>query len=494
MAKRQRQRRRERRWEHAKRQGWRTRHSVVTGAGIAAGAVLGLSSSAQAASTHYYVGNTDGSSTAASDCYDPTNTDCTLADAIDAANANSGYSDVIYFSSTISGQPIVLTSDLPTIDDPVYIVGTSPSQTVISGDGSYRIFNINMTNSGDPVGLYSLTLTHGYADYGGAIDNDNALLGVFDTVLSGNTATARGGAVYEPGNYSNGANDFFGYDTFEDNHADIGGAIAADVSWGIVRTATFNENSADAGDGGAIYSNGGYGYIIDSTLSGNHATGTGGGVATDRLNFYGTILANDTGSPDPDLSVSCSATCYVAHDLVESPGTSGIAGVPTIITGADPQLGPLQNNGGITPTLKPAASSPVVDQSYSYSYTDQRLGDRIVDNPNVPNVSGGNGADIGSVELTLDEGPQAIPPAPAPALAPHKKKKCKKKKKHRSAEAAKKKKCKKKKKRSAVATASRSSGTAGFALRTPSGLRLRATRGVGHWPDGAAHRAFRLRP
>src|SRR5262249_58236257 len=136
-----------------------------------------------------------GSSTTASDCADPTNTDCTLADAIDAANANSGFADVIYFSSTISGQPIVLTGDLPTIDDPVYIVGTSPSQTVISGDDSHRIFNLDMTTSGGVVGLYSLTLTHGHATSGGAINNNDALLYVLDTVLSGNTATAPGAAL-----------------------------------------------------------------------------------------------------------------------------------------------------------------------------------------------------------------------------------------------------------------------------------------------------------
>jgi hypothetical protein len=158
--------------------------------------------------------------------------------------------------------------------------------------------------------------------------------------------------------------------------------------------------------------------------------------------LYGTILANNTAGSNPDLAATGGLASF---DLVEDPGNTGIGVVPSIITGQDPQLGALGANGGDTPTLKPAASSPVVDQSYSYSYYDQRIGARIVDNPNKANVSGGNAADIGAVELSLAEGPQAVP-APAPP-APHRKKcKKKKKKKHkRSAQAAKK--CKKKKKR-----------------------------------------------
>ena len=108
------------------------------------------------------------------------------------------------------------------------------------------------------------------------------------------------------------------------------------------------------------------------------------------------------------------------------------------ITGQDPQLGGLTSNGGPTPTLKPAAGSPVVDQGSSSVPGDQRAFPRRVDNPVVANAPGGNAADIGSVELTLGEGPQPAAVQPPPPPAPTKKKKCKKKKKkHHSAAAAK---------------------------------------------------------
>jgi hypothetical protein len=90
--------------------------------------------------------------------------------------------------------------------------------------------------------------------------------------------------------------------------------------------------------------------------------------------------------------------------------------------------------------MKPAATSPVVDQGHSRFGHDQRLGDRSVDNPIVANAPGGNGADMGALELSLAEGPQAGATAPPPT----KKKKCKKHKKHAASA---KKKCKKKKKK-----------------------------------------------
>src|SRR5439155_7403324 len=96
------------------------------------------------------------------------------------------------------------------------------------------------------------------------------------------------------------------------------------------------------------------------------------------------------------------------------------------IIGQDPKLGPLQNNGGPTRTMKPAATSPVVDKGTSGFGNDQRQGTRAVDNPNVANstAAGANAADMGAVELTLAEGPQAAtaPPAAVPTPTPHKKK------------------------------------------------------------------------
>jgi hypothetical protein len=478
MARRQRRRRQDRRREHAKRDGWKTRHSVITGVGVAATATFGLAAAARADTVTYYVGtNTDDpGGPYASDCATFGNTDCTLRDAVYAANGNSGYADYVVFTSNVSGTVVLGGSDIQ-ITDPVYIYGRGADVDTISGDDTSRIFDVDLDTAGGTVRVYDLTLTHGYAANGGAIHNYDSILRLARDSFISNNADGHGGAVYEAGTYQSGSYDGTFYSTFDDNHAAQGGAVYSDANWGTLRGSTFTGNSAEDGVGGAIDGQGGY--LIDATVSGNYATGAGGGVAFfDQIGLYGTIVANNTtAGSDPDLYLGPSAGGSASYDLVEDPGDTGIETLPTIITGQDPQLGALQNNGGPTETLKPAAGSPVVDQSASYSYYDQRLGDRIVDNPNKPNAATGPyaGADIGSVELTLEEGPQAVPTPPAPTPAPHKKKKCKKKHK-RSASAAKKK-CKKKKRRSADA------------------LRFHRPRAsTSQWPDRADHNAFLLRP
>jgi hypothetical protein len=445
---------------------------VITGAGLAAGTALGVAGPAFGASQNYYVGSTADTNTAPPvDCTSATNTDCTLRQAITLANANSGQYDYIYFRSGLTGT-ITLTAlaggQIP-ITDSTYLYGPGPDQLTVHAAPNSRIFNVNPANAGDPVEIDGLTLTGGnVTGEGGAVFNDDAQLRMAFATISGNTASTRGGGVYEVGNSNNGAADRFRYLTFTDNHATYGGGIGADVSWGTIRESTFSGNTATTGTGGAV--DGQAGYMYDTTIAGNSAADAGGGLsAPSNVYLYGTILANNTAPANPDLNAGSG---YASFDLVKDPGTTGIGVISSVITGQDPQLGPLQNNGGLMETLKPAAASPVVDQSFSFYYYDERLGNRVVDNPNKPNVPGGNGADIGAVELTLAEGPQAVPAPPPPTVTPHKKK-CKKKKHKRSAVSAKKK-CKKKKKRSA---------SSGFHFSVPSP--------AGHgWPDSAA---FRLR-
>jgi hypothetical protein len=197
------------------------------------------------------------------------------------------------------------------------------------------------------------------------------------------------------------------------------------------------------------------GGIFDSTISQNSAVQSGGGLYAFAPRTLNTIIANNVG-PDPDVS---SAYFYPYNSLIRDPGQTTVQGSDNII-GVDPQLNPLADNGGYSPTMKPAPTSPVLDAGYSLSYIDQRISERPVDLPTIANTGNGDASDIGAVELSLGEGPQPPAGAQPPATTPKKKCKKKHKKKHRSAESAKKKKCKKKKhkKRSAKAAADRSIG------------------------------------
>ena len=194
MAKRQRRRREERRREHAKREGWKPRQSVITGAGIAAGAALGFASPALGAPLYMTVNQ---SGDAGDSTCDAT---CTLRDAVDDANANAAQYDFIYFDTSISGS--VLTAGQIPITDSVGFYGNGAAATTISAAPNSRIFDVNPTTAGDVVLFEDLTLTGGnVSGDGGAIRNDDAILTVRRSVLSGNTASGKGGAVYELGNY-----------------------------------------------------------------------------------------------------------------------------------------------------------------------------------------------------------------------------------------------------------------------------------------------------
>jgi len=447
MAKRQRRRRQQRRGEHAKREGWKTRHSLITGAGLVAGAIGVGPAAAQAA--YLYVGST-GDGTGASDCATSTNTDCTLRQAVSDANANPDCA-YISFRSCLSGT-ITLGSEID-ISNPVSIYGpnsNNPSQLTVSGDSNYRIFNIDMDTSGDYVGVNSLRLADGDAHLGGAIFNYDSVLSIFNSVLTGNDAYA-GGALYEYGDYDGGTDTRITFSTLSGNDAAFGGGVAARQSFGLIGGSTFNGNDAYAGGALIAPPAGGGGAIFDSTISGNDAAYTGG-VSTEYVfPFYNSILANNTGGTYPDVF---SSYIYGLASLIENPGPNPIYGSYNI-TGQDPLLGGLANNGGPTPTLRPAFNSPVVDAGYTDVQVDQRFSYRPIDIASRPNrISGFYGAaDIGSVELTTAEAtPPPSPPAPAPVVK--KKKKCKKKKKkNHAAQSAKKKKCKKKKKRAASAVA-----------------------------------------
>jgi hypothetical protein len=214
----------------------------------------------------------------------------------------------------------------------------------------------------------------GGAGMGGAIFNMQGELTIRNSTIAGNRAT--GGTDVVP-NSSKG----LGGAVFN-----MSGSLTADLS-------TFAFNTA--ADGGASI----YNLSYDGAVPRDAAT-----------TLRGTIVWGGTGPSDlasvetaqisPPNQGSATATVDQA-DLVGSmqaieAGT--IQGTPLT---ADPQLGPLQNNGGPTPTMAPASGSPVVDAGGALGLaTDQRGLGRPFDFASRPNAI--DGSDIGAVELHPD--------------------------------------------------------------------------------------------
>ena len=387
-----------------------TRHSVITGAGVTAGAVLGLSSPALAAS--YTV----------TDLADPGNgvcdSDCTLREAVTAANAHPGLDQVV-FRSGLSGA-ITLDGTQIAAAGPIGIYGPGANVLTVSGANASRVFDLQ---SGGPVTIAGLTVTKGStAGGGGGIYNAGAVaLTIQNSTVSGNTTTGNGGGIY-----SNGGSMTLQRSTVSGNSAaGLGAGVRLHYSGATIQDSTISSNL-------------GYGMslshssptIQSSTMDGN----AGHGIYEFYSHAYltSTVVADSIGS---DVGVGLFSALSAGFSLIENTAGTSITATGPNLAGIDPALGNLAPNGGPTLTQFPTTSSPLLDKG-SGGLTDQRGKQRPFDVASIPNASGGNGADIGAVELQTTDFPASTP-------APGTKKKCKKAKK-RSARIAKKK-CRKKK-------------------------------------------------
>jgi CSLREA domain-containing protein len=256
----------------------------------------------------------------------------------------------------------------------------------------------------------------------------------------------------------------------EGDHAYAGGLFVGFSDLSIdSSTISGNYTESEYALGGGVYSAYNTGPTIsNSTISGNGAYLRGGGIYAKGddgpLTLANTIVAgNYVARYGPDLYTS-DETVQTSFSLIQDTSYADIneAVAGSNITGVDPQLGPLQDNGGPTFTEALPSTSPAVDAGKSAGSADQRELLRPVNFAGVASTAAGaNCADIGAFELQLGGGgpglvchpspppPSGTNPTPLPTpttpTTPHKKK-CKKKKHKRSAESAKKK-CKKKKKK-----------------------------------------------
>ncbi len=285
------------------------------------------------------------------------------------SNANSGAGTLrqalsnVCDGGTVTFQsglgPITIDSEL-VIDRSITINNANASTIIIQRNvlvGNFRIFNIN---AGYTVSINGLTITAGVAtaggagDFGGGIRNDGTLT-LTNTTVSGNNANQHGGGIYSLGPLTV-INSTFSGNTTNTNGA-AGGGIATNGTT-FITNSTFSNNSAYFG--GGIFIGGGTATITNCTVSNNTATSEGGGIRNDgTANLRNTIVANNNAPTGPDLRGT-----YVSpsNNLVETTTGSTFSGSPTDnITGQDPNLGSLQNNGGPTQTQALLVGSPALD-------------------------------------------------------------------------------------------------------------------------------------
>lgn len=108
------------------------------------------------------------------------------------------------------------------------------------------------------------------------------------------------------------------------------------------------------------------------------------------------IVANDSWGPLSSLG----------HNLVGSPSDLSVFDDSDLFS-LDPRMGPVQDNGGPTPTHALLAHSSALDAGTASGLPyDQRGQLRPVDNSAWPNRPGSDGTDIGALEWTISSGRQ----------------------------------------------------------------------------------------
>ena len=352
--------------------------------------------------------------------------------------------DQILFASGVSGQ-ITLASTLPQITQPLDIEGPGANNLKVSGDGKFQVFSIAVP--GGTSSISGLSLIDGYTKTsgGGAIAVDGGNLTLADSVISGSTTSFGGGGIQFIASYGQSGSLTVDHSTITGNRAGgVGGGIDANAGFSGDNTASITvRDSTISGNHAATYGAGMSlaafslmagltesmtATITGSTVAGNDSTGTyAGGIfasasgypgssGSAQVNLDDTIVSGNTraGNVPSDVGAKAGGAGQVGvsadFSLIGASDSAVVDPTPgSDIFGVDPQLGPLRDNGGATPTQALPKTSPAVDKGSAFGLTtDQRGLARTGDFLDVPNSSaaGGDGTDIGAFELQ--------PPPPPP--------------------------------------------------------------------------------
>ena len=354
-----------------------------------------------------------------------TGSDCSLREAITAANTNAAFggcaagsstaSDTITFIAPADSGTITLNSVLPTINTDVNLQGPGAAALSVSGNNASRVLFVETAGV---VEISGLTIKEASSTAGGGIRNEGTLT-ITDSTFSGNSAAGDNGAgVYNTGTLTVSSS------TFSDNSASrVGGIYNTSSGTATITTSTFSGNSASnnsgairndgtmtlsnstlsdnsgGNGGGALYNHGAM-TITNTTITGNsaasggaitHNTGTltinnstiagnsgtnGGGIRAETggpVQLRNTILADNTGSNGPDcVGTGTGSVTSLGHNLVGDTTNCPFTPSASDITGQAPLLDALADNGGPTQTRALLAGSPALNAGDCSVSVDQR--------------------------------------------------------------------------------------------------------------------------
>lgn len=238
---------------------------------------------------------------------------------------------------------------------------------------------------------------------GGGIFNTGTLT-VESSSFNGNKCKDGGGAI---GGFGATSKTSAQNGTFSNNQAGYGGGLSNRLGTLKLTNCTVSGNAA-ATFGGGLHNDGGSSVVRSATFCANNGANGGGivNVGNGQVTLGNTILRNGlTGANVVNLSGTfTSYGCNLSNDTAggdTSTAPGGLLNAFGDIRNTEPNLGSLQNNGGLTLTHAPVAPSPAIDAGDD-SILDPPLGLATDQRgPGFPRRIGVR-VDIGAVEVGLD--------------------------------------------------------------------------------------------
>jgi hypothetical protein len=308
-----------------------------------------------------------------------------------------------------------------TINFNLGIIGSGASTTII--DGGQLDSVVTVPNNNTALVLSALTLRNGNSQNasGGGVANYGGIVTIFDSIISRNFAEydgpeSDGGGIYNTGTltldrstvsensvsgnyYSYGGGIYNGGNlTINDSIVSENSAITADAYGGgiynsgtlVINRSTINGNLGGDGDipegggidnsgtaavanstlygnegfpGGGISNDSGTVTINNSTITGNAPYYAGGGIKNyASVTIQNSILANNNGG-------NCQGALTSEGYNLSSDNTCNLNG-PGDLSNTQPELTPLQNNGGPTQTMGELPGSRTIDAGNPSGCTD----------------------------------------------------------------------------------------------------------------------------
>ncbi|HZV72367.1 MAG TPA: right-handed parallel beta-helix repeat-containing protein [Conexibacter sp.] len=289
----------------------------------------------------------------------------------------------------------LLSRGVLTVPAGVTVSGDGARGTIVSGGGVSGV----LSTGGAGVTIQDLTVTAGRASNGAGIFS-NAGLTLHRVAVVGNIASSVGGGVENTGAQPL----LIDHSLIANNQATAGpsgGIEAGGSSTGTAIVATTIAGNSSVNAAGGIYVDGIRVLLDGDTLVGNSSAGGQGGnfrVHNSTVTMRDTILAAGNAASGNNCYLSAGSFVvslgHNAQDTDVNPDSDCQNGLndPTDRARLVLQLSALQNNGGPTDTMLPAAGSPLVDtgDTANCSATDQR---------GVPRPQG-SACDVGAVERT----------------------------------------------------------------------------------------------